>query len=460
MRYISTRGGPPPLSFSDVLIGALASDGGLYMPQFWPAHSGALVDEPYPATALRVMRNFAGDCFSAAELEYEIRSAYASFDNPEIAPLVELEPELYLLELFHGPTLAFKDIAMQLLARLMSRELERRAARATILVATSGDTGSAAIAAFGGLPRIELVVLHPKDRVSEVQRRQMTTAPYANVHNVALEGTFDDAQALVKALFADRDFATAMSLIAVNSINFVRIVAQSVYYLTTLAKLGSPARFVVPTGNFGDIFAGEAAARMGAAVAGLVAATNANDILVRALNDGVYAVHAAQATLSPSMDIQVASNFERALFEASNRDCAWMASGMKDFASERQLVIPPAVLAALRTRYQAEAVSDDETLHTIREAHERYGRLIDPHTAVGLAAARRLGPQDGTPVVVLATAHPAKFPETVAKATGMVPPLPPRLRQSYLGTERASVLPPDAVRLRSFIETRTAPYER
>jgi threonine synthase len=461
MRYISTRGGSPASSFSDVLVGALAPDGGLYMPESWPIDAFVPASrQGYMAAALDVIHRFTGDCISVEELADEIRAAYAPFDNPDIAPLVELEPGLYLLELFHGPTLAFKDIAMQLLARLMSLELGRRNARATILVATSGDTGSAAIAAFGDLPRIEIFVLHPKGRVSEVQRRQMTTAPHANAHNIALEGTFDDAQALVKTLFADREFSAAMALTAVNSINFVRIIVQSVYYFTTAAKLGRAARFVVPTGNFGDIFAGEAAARMGVPVSGLVAATNANDILARALNDGIYAVHEAQATLSPSMDIHVASNFERALFEASGRDHRWVSQSMKEFGRERRLEIPSAVLAVLRARYSAESVSDDETLRTIRDAHERYGRLIDPHTAVGLAAANRLSRSADVPIVVLSTAHPAKFPETVARATGMVPPLPLRVQQSYLGTERVSVLPPDANCLRNFIETRTAPYER
>ena len=460
MRYISTRGRAPALPFSDVLVGALAPDAGLYMPEFWPANlPAAAPHEDYTTTALRVLQPFVGDCVSRADLAREITAAYASFDHPEIAPLTELEPDLFLLELFHGPTLAFKDIAMQLLARLMARELEGRNARATILVATSGDTGSAAIAAFGGLPRVDLFVLHPRGRVSEVQRRQMTTAAHANVHNIALEGTFDDAQSLVKILFADRAFADALSLTAVNSINFVRIIAQSVYYFTTTAKLGRPARFVVPTGNFGDIFAGEGAARMGAPVAGLLAATNANDILVRALHDGVYAVQQAQTTLSPSMDIQVASNFERALFEASRRDHGWLSDAMDGFAGARTLVVPPAVLSSLRARYQAEAVSDDETLQTIQDVHKRYGRFIDPHTAVGLTAARRRRGADGLPMVVLSTAHPAKFPETVVRATGVVPPLPPRLRQSYLGVERASILPPDPDRLRSFIETRISPHE-
>ncbi|HEY3777464.1 MAG TPA: threonine synthase [Rhizomicrobium sp.] len=460
MKYVSTRGQAPPVSFSDMLLGSLAVDGGLWMPAAWPeirSHElEGFKSTSYADVAYAVLARFLGDCFTDEEARADVSAAYASFGHPEIAPLVELEPGLYLLELFHGPTLAFKDIAMQLLARLMARELDRRNARATILVATSGDTGSAAIAAFGGLRRIEVFVLHPKGRVSEVQRRQMTTAPHANVHNIALEGTFDDAQALVKSLFADHLFANAMSLTAVNSINFVRIVAQSVYYFRVTATLGRPARFVVPTGNFGDIFAGEAAARIGLPVAGLIAATNANDILVRALRDGVYERGDARATLSPSMDIQVASNFERALFEASGRDCAWLSGAMDVFAKERKLVIASAVLNALRARYRAEAVSDEETLETIGDAYGRWGRLIDPHTAVGVAAARRLVPDWDTPTVVFATAHAAKFPETVARATSVVAPLPPRLRQSYVGPERMTVLPADAKRLRTFIEARTA----
>jgi threonine synthase len=446
LKYISTRGGAPPADFAKVLLGALAPDGGLYLPQSWPRADGEIVsvDAGYQDVALSILQPFTGGTFTSQQLREDVSAAYSQFDHPDIAPLVELERGLYLLELFHGPTLAFKDIALQLLARLVSRELARRNAHATILVATSGDTGSAAIAAFGGLPRVQIFVLHPRGRVSEVQRLQMTTSPHANVHNVALEGTFDDAQALVKQLFGDRDFARAQSLTAVNSINFVRIVAQSVYYFTASAKLGRPARFVVPTGNFGDIFAGEAAMRMGLPIAGLVAATNANDILARALTEGIYAARTAQATLSPSMDIQVASNFERALFEASNRDHAWVCGAMHEFSREHRMQIPSDVHSALRARY---------------EAYRRYGRLIDPHSAVGLAAARRTAASGTAPTVVLATAHPGKFPETVADATGVVPPLPPRLEQSYLGPERFSVLPSDARTLRTFIEARSAHHE-
>jgi threonine synthase len=463
MRYISTRG-DGPLTFPAMLLAGTAPDGGLYMPERWPQFTPRRIElfstADYCEVVVSALAHFVGGSFSDDEVRADVAAAYAMFDCPEVVPLIELDSGLFLLELFHGPTLAFKDIALQLMARFMARELERRDARATILVATSGDTGSAAIAAFGGLPRVELFVLHPKGRVSEVQRRQMTTSAHANVHNIAIEGTFDDAQALVKSLFADREFATAMSLTAVNSINFVRIIAQSVYYFTATAQLGRPARFVVPTGNFGDIFAGEAAQRMGLATAGLLAATNANDILVRALNDGVYAAEEAKPTLSPAMDIQVASNFERALFEASNRDSVWLAAAMDDFARKRKLVIPSPVLDVLRMRYHAEAISDAETLATMRDVHRRSGRLIDPHTAVGVAAARRPDAPDSAPVVVLATADSGKFPETVARATGAVPPLPPRLEQSYVGTERLTVLANDAQSLRNFIETRTASHER
>lgn len=459
MNYISTRGRAAAVGFADVLLGSLASDGGLYVPEAWPQVDAEALPEFYHEVVLSILRPFL-DGYSPAALREDVAAAYGSFDHREIAPLVELEPGLYLLELFHGPTLAFKDIALQLLARLIARELERRGARATILVATSGDTGSAAIAAFGGLPRVEVFVLHPKGRVSEVQRRQMTTSRCVNVHSIALEGTFDDAQALVKQLFSDREFAQTQSLTAVNSINFVRIIAQSVYYFAATAKLGTSARFVVPTGNFGDIFAGEAAKRMGLPIAGLVAATNANDILARALTDGIYAPRKAQATLSPSMDIQVASNFERALFEATDRDYAWVSRTMGAFARERTLTIPPNALASLRKRYRATSISDKETLATIGDVHRRFGQLVDPHTAVGLAAAFRGHATDGAPTVVLATAHPAKFPETVAQATGVVPPLPPRLEQSYLEPERYSVLPNEARALRVFIEARSKNHER
>jgi threonine synthase len=458
MHYLSTRGATEPHSFGNVLLGGLARDGGLFMPQFWPripaAEIASYANASYQDVAYRVLERFVGASFAADDLKADIAAAYATFDAPDVAPLVEIEPGLHVLELFHGPTLAFKDIAMQLLGRLFARALAKRGGRATILAATSGDTGSAAIAAFGGLPNIDVVVLHPHGRVSEVQRRQMTTAAFANVHNIALEGSFDDAQAIVKILFADRAFAERAHLTAVNSINFVRIAAQCVYYFTAAAKLGRPPIFVVPTGNFGDVFAGEAAMRMGLGVEELAVATNANDIMARALNDGLYAAGDARPTLSPSMDIQVASNFERALFEASGRDAVWVAQAMDVFARERRLALPAHIVTALRARYSAFAIDDAETLATIKRVYTQTGRLTDPHTAVGLAAATRLKGRTADPVVVLSTAHAAKFPEALVQATGISCPLPERLRALYENEERASVLPNDGAAVRAFIETR------
>lgn len=458
MHYLSTRGATEPHSFADVLLGGLARDGGLFLPEFWPrigpAEIAAYAGETYQEVAYRVMERFVGAAFAQADLKAAIAAAYGAFDDAAVTPLVEIGPHLYLLELFHGPTLAFKDIAMRLLGQLFARALKTRKARATVVAATSGDTGSSAIAALGGLPDIDVFVLHPHGRVSEVQRRQMTTAAFDNVHNIALEGTFDDAQAIVKSLFADSAFAAAHHLAAVNSINFVRIAAQSVYYFVAAAKLGRPPTFVVPTGNFGDVFAGEAAMRMGLGVERLVVATNANDIMARALNAGVYAAGTARPTLSPSMDIQVASNFERALFEASGRDAGWTAKAMAGFGRDQRLDIPPHVLAALRARYGAVAVSDATTLETIRRVHAETGRLVDPHTAVGLAAAGEASRASKEPVIVLSTAHPAKFPDAILAATGQSAPLPPRLKDLYEKTERVSILPNAAAAVRSFIEAR------
>jgi threonine synthase len=459
MHYLSTRGATKLHSFTEVLLGGLAPDSGLFMPEFWPRipedEIAGYAQASYEDVAFRIMERFAGAAMSRADLKADIAAAYSAFDGPEIAPLVEIAPQFYLLELFHGPTLAFKDIAMRLLGQLFSRALAKQHRRATVVAATSGDTGSSAIAALGGLPNVTVFVLYPHGRVSEVQRRQMTTAEFGNVHTVALEGSFDDAQALVKTLFADRAFAQRAGLAAVNSINFVRIAAQSVYYFTAAAKLGQAPTFIVPTGNFGDVFAGEAATRMGLGIERLVIATNANDIMARALNDGVYATGSVAPTLSPSMDIQVASNFERALFEASGRDAAWLASAMAAFARDRRLVLPPHILAALRTRYRARSVSDEQTIETIARVHRETGRLIDPHTAVGVAAAASAGAGEG-PVIVLSTAHPAKFPEAVAKAAGTSAPLPQRLKDLYDKPERYSVLPHDEAVIRSYIEDRLA----
>jgi threonine synthase len=458
MQFLSTRGMSPPTSFSDVLLAGLAPDGGLYLPESWPQIAANFAGMRYQDVAFHILSEFTRGSFSDEELRAAIDAAYAGFDVPVIAPLTEIGEDRYLLELFHGPTLAFKDIALQVLGRLFSRALTKRGGRATIVAATSGDTGSAAIAALGGLPNIDVFVMHPKGRVSDVQRLQMTTSAHANVHNIALNGSFDDAQSIVKALFADKAFAADISLTAVNSINFARIAAQCVYYFTATAALGKPATFVVPTGNFGDIFAGEAAARMGLDVARLVIATNANDIMARALNEGVYASGASHATLSPSMDIQVASNFERALFEASGRDTDWTAAAMSDFARTRKLELPESVLAELRARYSAFASGDDETRAAIKAVYKLTGRIIDPHTAVGVAAAMKMGPQKPlSPVVILSTAHPAKFPQAVQEAIGVAPPEPQRLSGLKNLPERLDILDNDPVLIKRFISSRLTP---
>lgn len=456
MRYLSTRG-EAGTAFADVLLGGLASDGGLYLPESWPQFSPAdiraLAGQTYTEIAFQLMRRFIGNTFTESEFRADVQSAYEGFNHPEIAPLKQISPDRYLLELFHGPTLAFKDIAMQLLGRLFARELEKRNRRATVIVATSGDTGSAAIGALKGQPNVDVVVLHPKGRVSEVQRRQMTTALNSNVRNIALEGTFDDTQSVVKQLFADRAFVLQVGLTAVNSINFARIMAQCVYYFTASIALGlaHPARFVVPTGNFGDVFAGEAASRMGLAVEKLIVATNANDILARALKSGIYSSGSTTATLSPSMDIQVASNFERALFEASGRDAKWVTDSMNRFAKTQRLEINRKALEELSERYVAGSADDDETLATIARSYGDYGILVDPHTAVGLAVADKLKLQSDGPTVVLATAHPAKFPDAVERATGVRPELPPQLGDLLKREERYAALPNSVDAVRDFI---------
>jgi threonine synthase len=459
MQYVSTRGGAKA-DFAEVLLGGPAPDGGLWLPESWPHFSppeiAAMAGRPYAEIAFKVMRPFIGDAFTDAEFRADVDAAYASFVHADVVPLVALSGDRHVLELFHGPTLAFKDVAMQLLGRLFARALKKQNRRATVLVATSGDTGSAAIAALKGQPNVDVVVMHPKGRTSDVQRCQMTTVLDSNVHNIALEGTFDDTQSIVKDLFADRDFASGVSLTAVNSINFARIMAQCVYYFTAALALDPSlkrrAHFVVPTGNFGDVFAGEAAARMGLPIEKLVVATNSNDILARALETGVYSSGSAEETLSPSMDIQVASNFERALFEAANRDAAWVARAMADFQKTRTLTIPAPVLAALRARYVAGAADDDETVAAIGKVYRASHMVIDPHTAVGVAVADKLSLGD-VPVIFLATAHPAKFPDAVSRATGISPALPAHMSDLLSRKERYTVLANSVSAVRDFVHT-------
>jgi threonine synthase len=454
--FLSTRGQAPRADFAQILLAGLAPDGGLYLPQSWPqigpVEQAAFGEMSYVAAATAILTRFAGGSFSQSEIAEDVAAAYAGFEDPAIAPLVEIGDDLYLLELFHGPTLAFKDIALQILGRMFARALAKRGGRATVVAATSGDTGSAAIAALGGLPNIDVFVLHPKGRVSDVQRRQMTTSRHANVHNIALEGTFDHAQAIVKALFAETEFANAVNLTAVNSINFARIAAQAVYYFTAAAQVGGAATFVVPTGNFGDVFAGDAAMRMGLPIDKLVVATNSNDIMARALTTGILERGEVHATLSPSMDIQVSSNFERALFEASGRDAALLTEQMRLFNETGRIDLGKSFID-LAERYDAYAVSDDETLSTMARFHAEAGEFIDPHTAVALNAALGLGQTDG-PIVVLSTADPAKFPDAVFKATGHKPPLPDRLKGVFSGAERVVTLPNDKALVRAHIESK------
>ena len=458
MQFVSTRGGSPA-SFLEVLLGGPAPDGGLYLPDAWPkvlrSEIVGFAESPYAEMAYRIIRPFVGDAFSDAEFRADVDAAYATFDHKAVVPLKELAPGRFLLELFHGPTLAFKDIAMQLLGRLFARALDKQRRCATVIVATSGDTGSAAIAALKGQRNLDVVVLHPHGRVSEVQRRQMTTVLDVNVHNIALEGTFDDTQAIVKALFADADFSARTQLTAVNSINFARIVAQCVYYLTAGAALGAgqgrAVSFVVPTGNFGDVFAGEAALRMGLPVGNLVIATNSNDILVRALHSGTYGAGRAHPTLSPSMDIQVASNFERALFEASGRDATWVSRAMSEFSKMSTLTIPPAILRGLQETYLAASANDEETVAAIAQTYRESGTLIDPHTAVGVVAAEKVKGWLNGPVVLLATAHPAKFTPAITQAIGKAPELPQKLGRLLAQEERYTVLPNEVGAVRNFI---------
>ena len=460
MMYVSTRGAKAPADFEEVLLAGLGPDGGLYMPASWP-RLPSLPASPaahYAAAAAHVMTPYTGGNPSHADLFAIVSEAYAGFIHPETAPLREIGPDLFLLELFHGPTLAFKDFAMQVLSRLMERALKRRGARTTILGATSGDTGAAAVEAFRGREDIELFILFPHGRISDVQRRQMTAAQEDNIHAIAIEGAFDDAQAIVKALFGDADFRTRHALSAINSINWARIIAQAVYYYTAHAKLGPDARpsFTVPTGNFGDIFAGFAASKMGLPLGRLVIATNENDILARALETGRYEPREVTPTDSPSMDIQVSSNFERLLFEESGRDSSFVIEAMAKLRDKGAFEIPPSMLAPMRERFSAHRAGRDEAASAMRRLYQDTGMLVDPHTAVGLAAAQREQELRPGPMVVLGTAHPAKFPEAVKRATGRTAEIPDRLKARLCGEERFKLLPNSAKAVADTIEAHAA----
>jgi threonine synthase len=461
LRYISTRGEAPELGFEDALLTGLARDGGLYVPKEWPQLAPAAIadfaGQPFAEVAATILHLFAGDAIARSELLAITREAYARFGHPAVTPLVQIGPNTWVLELFHGPTLAFKDVAMQVVARLMDRVLAARNARVTVVGATSGDTGGAAIEAFRGSQRVDAIMLFPHGRVSDVQRRMMTTAPEANVQSVAVDGTFDDCQALLKAMFNDMAFRDRVKLAGVNSINWARVVAQITYYFVAAAALGSPHRsmsFSVPTGNFGDIFAGYGAKRMGLPVERLVIATNDNDILRRAHATGAYEVRGVMATTSPSMDIQISSNFERYLFEASNRDAAWVRGKMGALGQAGSFDLSKSVHAAMQSEFDAATATGDEVAACIRLVQAQSGYVLDPHTACGVVAAEKVLKPGKTPNIVLATAHPAKFPDAITAITGQKVPLPLRLAPLLTDTERITVLPNDLAAVQHFITER------
>ncbi|MGB6271021.1 MAG: threonine synthase [Pseudolabrys sp.] len=458
MRYVSTRGEAPSLDFVDVMLAGLARDGGLYVPERWPVLDRATIEsfagKPYAEVAVEVIRPFVGGGMTEADLARMTREAYGDFHHPAVAPLTEINPNLFVLELFHGPTLAFKDLAMQLVARLMDHVLHQRAERTTIVVATSGDTGGAAIEAFRGRAQADVVVLFPQGRISDVQRRMMTTAPETNVHALAIEGTFDDCQALVKAMFNHHAFRDRVRLSGVNSINWARVVAQAVYYFTSAVALGGPHRkiaFTVPTGNFGDVYAGYVAFRMGLPIDRLVVATNVNDILVRTFATGAYEVRDVIATTSPSMDIQVSSNFERLLFDAYGRDAPAVRALMGSLAQSGRFMVSAQALKELRSLFTADRADEQECAAEIRAWMREADYCVDPHTAVALAVAEKETRDPSVPMVVLSTAHPAKFPDAVKAACGFVPALPDRLADLAKRKERITVLPADQAAVERYV---------
>ena len=457
MTYISTRGEAASLTFEDVLLRGLARDGGLYVPEAWPVIApetiASFAGKPFAAVAAHVIGCFAGESVGKDDLLAMARDAYGRFGHPAVTPLVQIDRNRWVLELFHGPTLAFKDVAMQMLARLMDHALAGRDRRAVIVGATSGDTGGAAIEAFRGSERVDVVILFPEGRVSDVQRRMMTTPTDANVHAVAIKGTFDDCQALVKAMFNDLAFRDSINLAGVNSINWARIVAQVTYYFVAGVALGAPHRavsFAVPTGNFGDILAGWVAKRMGLPIARLTIASNENDILPRAHATGVYEMQGVVETSSPSMDIQISSNFERFLFEASGRDAGYIRGVMGALQQGGRFELG-ACAAPFRETFDAAAASETDVADAIRRTRETSGYLLDPHTACGLVALERTAPQSEVPGIVLSTAHPAKFPDAMERITGERPRLPDRLSSLLSAPERFPVLANDVAEVKTFV---------
>ncbi|AQS87221.1 threonine synthase [Neoasaia chiangmaiensis NBRC 101099] len=457
MRYRSTRGDARPRNFSDILLAGLAEDGGLYMPETWPRFSPdewrAMRTLSYPELAARVIAPFAEGAIDIETLTTLCRKAYADFDHPAVAPLVEVEDGLFALELFHGPTLAFKDMAMQLLGHLFEHVLTQRGERVTIVGATSGDTGSAAIEAFRGSEHLSVAILHPKGRTSDVQRRQMTTVTESNILNIAIDGTFDDCQDMVKAMFADDAFRNEVHLSAVNSINWARIAAQIPYYVRAALMFGAPDRpvsFAVPTGNFGNVLAAWAASQMGLPVRRLCIGSNRNDILTRFLASNDMSVRVVEPSLSPSMDIQVSSNFERLLFELLDRDSEACADVMTAFRKTGRMDVPHRAWQRAGEMFSGLTLNDEETSAEMRYLYAQGRYLADPHTAIGIAAGRR-GKEPGVPMIVAATAHPAKFPDAVVAATGIHPPLPPRLADLFERSERFETLPNDIARIEAAV---------
>jgi threonine synthase len=463
VKYVSTRGAAPTLGFRDVLLEGLASDGGLYVPESWPTLPplSSLRGRPYPEVAVEVMWPFVEGEIDRDVFESMVDDAYSGFSHPEVCPVVPLGGDLHLLELFWGPTLAFKDVALQLVGRLFDHVLTERGSRVTILGATSGDTGSAAMDACRGRHHIDCVILLPDGRVSEVQRRQMTTVVESNCHAVAVSGTFDDCQDLVKAAFADSEFRAEVSLSAVNSINWARVMAQIVYYVTAHLDLvddDDPVSFCVPTGNFGNILAGWAAKRMGLPVERLIVASNRNDILTRFFTTGTMAMTEVVPSTSPSMDIQVSSNLERLLFEELDRDGAAVAEMMSTFRGDGTVSVPTEVLDRLQLEFDAGRLDDEQAGAVIRSVHERIGTILDPHTAVGVGVAEAMGTTPGVPMVCLGTAHPAKFPDAVEAAIGIRPPLPPHLDDLLERPERIEHVANDLGEVQTLVRRAVGTY--
>ena len=458
MRYISTRGQAPALNFEDVLLAGLASDGGLYVPENLPRFTLEEIASwnglPYHELAFRVMRPFVAESISDADFKAILEDTYAGFAHSAVAPLRQLDTNEWVMELFHGPTLAFKDFALPLLGRLLDHFLIKRGERVVIMGATSGDTGSAAIEGCRRCENVDIFILHPHNRVSEVQRRQMTTILGDNIHNIAIEGNFDDCQEMVKASFADQGFLKGTRLVAVNSINWARIMAQIVYYFHAALQLGGPLRsmaFSVPTGNFGDIFAGYLARNMGLPISQLVVATNRNDILHRFMSGNQYDKDTLHPSLSPSMDIMVSSNFERLLFDLHGRNGALVKDLMDSFRQNGKLSVEPERWTEARRLFDSLAVDDEATCATIAEVHAQCGEVLDPHTAIGVRAARECRRSMSTPMITLGTAHPVKFPDAVRKAGVVEPQLPPHLADLFDREERCTVLPNSLTEIQQFV---------